>query len=67
MAYTEDDLKEELKDKEYKYGFTSNIEADKLPPGLNEEVIHLISAKKNEPEWMLEYRLNAFRSWQKMV
>lgn len=67
MAYTEDDLKEELKNKEYKYGFTSNIEADKLPPGLNEEVIHLISAKKNEPEWMLEYRLNAFRTWQKMV
>ncbi len=43
MAYTEDDLKEELKDKEYKYGFTSNIESDKLPPGLNEEVIHFFS------------------------
>lgn len=67
MAYTEDDLKEELEDKEYKYGFTSKIESDKIPVGLSEDVVRLISEKKNEPEWLLEYRLNAFKIWQKMV
>ena len=66
-GYTEDELKEELKHKEYAFGFTSNIESDKIPNGLNEDVIRIISAKKNEPEWLLEYRLNAFRLWQDMT
>ena len=52
---------------EYKYGFTSDIESDKLPKGLNEDTIRQISAKKNEPEFMLEWRLKAFRHWQKMT
>ncbi len=52
---------------EYKYGFTSDIESDKLPKGLNEETIRRISAKKNEPEFMLEWRLKAFRHWEKMT
>ncbi len=52
--------------KEYKYGFVTDIEADSMPPGLNEDVVRLISAKKKEPEWLTEFRLKAFRYWQKM-
>ncbi len=52
--------------KEYKYGFVTDIETDSLGKGLNEDVIRLISSKKKEPEWMLEYRLKAFKHWQKM-
>ncbi|MEZ4994797.1 MAG: Fe-S cluster assembly protein SufB [Saprospiraceae bacterium] len=52
---------------DYKYGFTSNIDSETLPKGLNEEVVRQISAKKGEPEFLLEWRLNAFRQWQKMV
>ncbi len=48
---------------QYKYGFETLIETDKAPKGLNEDIIRLISAKKNEPEWMLEWRLGAFRRW----
>jgi Fe-S cluster assembly protein SufB len=66
-AYTEEELAEELKNQEYKFGFTSNIESDKIPVGLNEEVIHIISAKKNEPKWLLDYRLNAFKIWKEMT
>lgn len=51
---------------EYKYGFTSNIDTDVIPKGLNEDIVRLISHKKGEPEWMTEYRLAAFRQWQKM-
>ena len=66
MAYTEEDLKKELSLKEYEFGFTTDIESDKAPLGLNEGIIRLISSKKNEPEWMLKYRLDAFKQWQKM-
>ncbi|GAB4252915.1 MAG: Fe-S cluster assembly protein SufB [Vicingaceae bacterium] len=66
MGYTEDDLKKDLQKKEYKYGFTTNIEAEVIPKGLNEEVIRLISEKKQEPDWLLEWRLEAFKKWQKM-
>jgi len=51
---------------EYKYGFYTDVEADTAPPGLNEDVIRLISHKKNEPEFLLEWRLKAFRHWQTM-
>ena len=51
---------------DYKYGFTTDIESESLEPGLNEEVIHFISNKKNEPEWLLEWRLKAFRHFEKM-
>lgn len=54
-------------DNEYKYGFTTDIETEAVPKGLNEEIIRIISAKKNEPEWMLEYRLKAFRHWQTLI
>jgi Fe-S cluster assembly protein SufB len=53
-------------DYEYKYGFTTDIQSDSAPKGLNEDIIRFISAKKNEPEWMLEFRLKAFRYWQQM-
>jgi Fe-S cluster assembly protein SufB len=52
---------------QYKYGFETNIESNTVPPGLNEDVIRLISAKKDEPEWMLEWRLDAYRRWLTMV
>jgi Fe-S cluster assembly protein SufB len=67
MSYTEDNLAEDLKNQEYKYGFTTNLESDKAPKGLNEEIIRFISAKKEEPEWMLEYRLKAYHSWLELV
>ena len=54
-------------DKKYEFGFTTNIEQDTLPPGLNEDVIKIISNKKNEPEWLLNWRLNAFKRWKKMT
>ncbi len=57
---------EDLAQREYKYGFVSDIEADTMPPGLNEDVIRLISARKNEPEFMLEWRLRAYRHWIKL-
>jgi Fe-S cluster assembly protein SufB len=64
--FTEDDLKKELETKEYEYGFYTEIEADKFPVGLNEDVVRAISKKKNEPEWMTEWRLDAFRIWSEM-
>jgi Fe-S cluster assembly protein SufB len=57
---------EQIASQEYKYGFVTDIESDQAPPGLNEEIIRLISAKKNEPEWMLEFRLKALRHWTTM-
>lgn len=60
------DLLEEHINSDYKYGFTTNIEMDSAPKGLNEDIVRFISAKKQEPEWLLEYRLKAFRHWQKM-
>ena len=54
---------EELAISDYKYGFETDIEMDIVPKGLNEETIRIISAKKNEPEWMLEWRLKAYRHW----
>ena len=64
--YTEDDLKKELETKEYEYGFYTDIESETFPVGLNEEIVRAISAKKEEPEWMTQWRLDAFRAWQEM-
>src|SRR5579871_7034257 len=58
---------EALTNQEYKYGFVTDIESDVIPRGLNEDVIRLISAKKNEPEFMLEWRLKAYRYWAKLA
>jgi Fe-S cluster assembly protein SufB len=57
----------ELSQEGYKYGFVSDIETDTAPPGLNEETVRFISAKKAEPEWLLEWRLAAFRAWREMT
>src|SRR5687768_2218192 len=58
---------ESLVNKAYKYGFVTDIESDSAPKGLNDEIIRLISAKKGEPEWLLDWRLKAFRGWLKMT
>ena len=57
---------EKLANREYKYGFVTDIEADAVPKGLNEDIIRIISEKKNEPDFMVEWRLKAFRHWKKM-
>jgi Fe-S cluster assembly protein SufB len=61
-----DNILEEITRSDYKYGFVSDIEAESAPKGLNEGIVRFISAKKEEPEWLLEWRLKAFRRWQKM-
>ena len=61
------DILEEITSSDYKFGFTTNIESDTIPKGLSEDTVRFISATKKEPEWMLDWRLNAFRTWQKMV
>ena len=63
---SEDELLEKVTSSEYKYGFTTDIESDTIPKGLSEQVVRTISAKKNEPEWMLDYRLNAYTAWLEM-
>ena len=55
-----------IAEQKYKYGFTTDIEMEEFPRGLNEDIVRLISAKKDEPEWMLEWRLKAFAAWQQM-
>ncbi len=62
----ESKILEEVINQEYKYGFVTDVEMETIPKGLNEEIIRIISAKKNEPEFMLKWRLKAFKSWQKM-
>lgn len=64
--YTEHELAKDLETKEYKYGFESNFDSDTVEKGLSEEVIRIISAKKKEPEWLLNYRLESFKVWQSM-
>ena len=64
---SEEELLEEITSSEYKYGFVTNIESDKAPKGLSEEIVRFISAKKNEPEWLLEYRLKSLKVWEQMT
>ena len=66
MSYTEEELKQDLENQSYEFGFTTDVESEKAPNGLNEEMIRMISKKKNEPDWLLDYRLNAFRIWSEM-
>ena len=63
---TSDTILQDLTEKEYKYGFFTDIESEEVPPGHSEDLIRLISSKKNEPEWMLERRLRAYRHWLTM-
>ncbi|MDK2978000.1 MAG: Fe-S cluster assembly protein SufB [Bacteroidales bacterium] len=66
MEKDQDKILNEVTQGEYKYGFVTDVDAESIPKGLNEDVVRLISQKKNEPEFMLEFRLKAFRHWQKM-
>lgn len=63
MAEDQDKMLNDLTNKDYEYGFVSDFEAEDIGKGLSEDVVRLISSKKNEPEWMLEFRLNAYRKW----
>lgn len=63
----DDQILEEFTSKEYEHGWSVDFEADEAPIGLNEDIVRFISAKKNEPEWLLEWRLNAFRKWVTMT
>ena len=67
MAYTEEELKKELEIKEYEYGFYTDIDSDTFPVGLNEDIVRAISKRKEEPQWMTDWRLDAYRSWVDMV
>ena len=67
MPEENDDILEQITTSDYKYGFVTNIEADEAPKGLSEDIVRFISAKKNEPEWLLEWRLKAYRHWLNMV
>tara|TARA_Y100000746_G_scaffold8645_1_gene7732 strand:- start:1015 stop:2496 length:1482 start_codon:yes stop_codon:yes gene_type:complete len=66
MAYTEEQLKKELENKEYEYGFYTDIDSETFPKGLNEEIVIQISKKKNEPSWMTKWRLDAYNTWKEM-
>jgi len=66
MENNQDRIIHEVTQNEYKYGFYTDIETELVPPGLNEDIIRMISGRKKEPEWLLEWRLKAFRHWQTM-
>jgi len=63
---SQDNILDDVTKGDYKYGFVTNVQEDKIPKGLNEDIVRLISQKKEEPEWLLEFRLKAFRHWQAM-
>ena len=67
MPEMQDEILDQVVNADYKYGFITDIEAESAPKGINEDIIRFISAKKDEPEWMLTWRLKAFREWQKMI
>ena len=66
MAYTEEELKKELETKEYEYGFYTDIDSETFPVGLDESIVRAISKKKEEPDWMTEWRLEAYKVWKSM-
>ena len=63
---TDDQILEEFTSKEYEFGWTTDLETDEAPKGLNEDIVRFISKKKEEPQWLLEWRLDAFRKWKEM-
>ncbi|HWU67868.1 MAG TPA: Fe-S cluster assembly protein SufB, partial [Stenotrophobium sp.] len=67
MSATSKNIQDLVRKREYKEGFTTDIAADTVAPGLSEDTIRFISAKKNEPQWLLDWRLQAFARWQKMT
>jgi len=67
MKEGQDKVLKDVTESEYKYGFVTDIEADEIPKGLNEQTVRLISQKKNEPDWLLDFRLKAFSKWKTMT
>ncbi|MEX1056057.1 MAG: Fe-S cluster assembly protein SufB, partial [Rhodothermales bacterium] len=67
MPITETQFLQDVADSDYKYGWVTDLEADTIPKGLSEDVVRIISARKEEPEWMLEWRLKAFRHWSTLL
>ncbi|MBQ5996863.1 MAG: Fe-S cluster assembly protein SufB, partial [Bacteroidales bacterium] len=67
MSESRNEIIQESTSQPYKYGFVSALESDTLPKGLNEDIVRAISAKKQEPDFMLEFRLKAFRHWQTLA
>ena len=65
--YTEEHLKQELETKEYEYGFYTELESDTFPIGLNEDIVRAISQRKEEPQWMTDWRIESFRAWKEMI
>jgi Fe-S cluster assembly protein SufB len=65
--YTENELAKDLENQDYKFGFVTDVETETIPKGLSEDIIRLISSKKEEPEWLLKYRLDSFQIWLKMT
>jgi Fe-S cluster assembly protein SufB len=66
MAYEGDEILEEITNQEYKYGFTTDVDADQAPKGLSEDIVRFISKKKNEPQWLLDWRLKAYKAFIEM-
>tara|TARA_R110001592_G_scaffold307299_2_gene580936 strand:+ start:470390 stop:471841 length:1452 start_codon:yes stop_codon:yes gene_type:complete len=66
MAYEGDEILEEITNQEYKYGFTTDVDADQAPKGLSEDIVRFISNKKNEPKWLLDWRLKAYKAFTEM-
>ena len=66
MEESANEFVKEVAEKTYEYGFTTDVKTDIIEKGLNEDVVRLISEKKGEPEWLLDFRLKAFRHWQTM-
>ena len=66
MEKENDKILDEVTSGEYKYGFYTDIESDQIPMGLSEDIVRMISARKEEPEWLLEFRLKAYRHWLTM-
>ena len=64
MAEDSNNIINEFTNKDYQYGFSTDIHTDFIPKGLNEDIVRLISVKKEEPEWLLDFRLEAYRYWQ---
>ena len=67
MAENDNELVRRIAEQKYEYGFTTDVHTDIIEKGLNEDVVRLISSKKGEPEWMLDFRLQAFRHWRKLA
>ena len=67
VSETKNEYVRQVAEQKYEFGFTTDVHTEIIPVGLNEDIVRLISAKKGEPEWMLDFRLKAFRYWQEQT